>query len=114
MYGLARATLCMFQVTGLTTYVWLGLRTFVWLSKNNTVFQVIGLTASVGVGKNSTVYGAREHILKLCANLNCKIVQVKRETESLNKYVNTPVQSKPSFEYSRLSISRTHIIRILS
>ena len=58
-----------------------------------TFLQVIGLTASVGVGKASTTYGAKDHIMKLCANLDSVVVQVKREKETLDKFVNKPTES---------------------
>ncbi|XP_046361494.2 antiviral innate immune response receptor RIG-I-like [Haliotis rufescens] len=55
--------------------------------------QVVGLTASVGVGKmkeGDGAKGALAHIIHLCANMDAKggIVTVREHTESLAEYAN--------------------------
>lgn len=46
--------------------------------------QIIGLTASLGVGKARNKDEAQEHILQLCANLDCSvIVTVEKYKEDL-------------------------------
>ncbi|XP_070545148.1 antiviral innate immune response receptor RIG-I-like isoform X2 [Ptychodera flava] len=53
--------------------------------------QIIGLTASIGVGKAANESGARDHILQICANLDVemisKVVEYKNE---LSKYSPLP------------------------
>ena len=47
--------------------------------------QIIGLTASLGVGKARNKNEAQEHILQLCANLDCSaIVTVEKYKKDLN------------------------------
>ncbi|KAK0418198.1 hypothetical protein QR680_013429 [Steinernema hermaphroditum] len=54
--------------------------------------RVIGLTASVGVGKNPSVERAINHILKLCVNLNAdKIASVQKHKADLLAKVQPPV-----------------------
>ena len=36
--------------------------------------QIIGLTASLGVGKARNSKDAQDHILQLCANLDCSVI----------------------------------------
>ena len=46
--------------------------------------QIIGLTASLGVGKARNKNEAQQHILQLCANLDCSvIVTVEKHTQDL-------------------------------
>ncbi|XP_076460838.1 ATP-dependent RNA helicase DHX58-like isoform X2 [Babylonia areolata] len=53
--------------------------------------QVLGLTASVGVGKAKNQEQARRHILKLCAHLDAEhICTVTENTEQLARYSNDP------------------------
>ena len=56
--------------------------------------QVIGLTASVGVGKARDVNQAVTHILSLCANLDSQaVVTVKKHTAVLARHVINPDES---------------------
>ncbi|XP_002737903.1 ATP-dependent RNA helicase DHX58-like [Saccoglossus kowalevskii] len=55
--------------------------------------QIVGLTASPGTGSNSELGAARDHILKLCANLDAgEFVTVKnpRNKAELEKFVTDP------------------------
>lgn len=53
--------------------------------------QVVGLTASVGVGKANTDAQACNHIKKLCAHLDAEyICTVKNEVEQLARFTNEP------------------------
>ncbi|XP_050399093.2 interferon-induced helicase C domain-containing protein 1 [Patella vulgata] len=53
--------------------------------------QIIGLTASVGVGKARKVSDASEHIITLCANLDtAKICTARAYEDDMRKYVNVP------------------------
>ena len=49
--------------------------------------QIVGLTASVGVGRGASVMGAVKHIQELCAKLDCTLHTVQREKEALNRYL---------------------------
>ncbi|XP_041368222.1 antiviral innate immune response receptor RIG-I-like isoform X2 [Gigantopelta aegis] len=49
--------------------------------------QIVGLTASVGVGKASSLEGAVTHIKSLCANLDAEtVVTVEKNAESLARF----------------------------
>ncbi|XP_070540432.1 antiviral innate immune response receptor RIG-I-like [Ptychodera flava] len=53
--------------------------------------QIVGLTASLGVGKSRTQQLAVEHILKICANLDAdKISTVVKNKNELQRYVPVP------------------------
>ncbi|XP_022094381.1 probable ATP-dependent RNA helicase DDX58 isoform X2 [Acanthaster planci] len=55
--------------------------------------QVLGLTASMGVGKASTAYEAEYHIMKMCANLDAEeicMVQDPRNQEELRQIRDKP------------------------
>ncbi|TKR67739.1 hypothetical protein L596_023842 [Steinernema carpocapsae] len=53
--------------------------------------RIIGLTASVGVGRSRMVDKAVDHILKLCVHLNAeKIASVQKNKSDLMAQVNTP------------------------
>lgn len=65
--------------------------------------QVVGLTASVGVGSAKNTLEAMEHISKLCASLDASvIVTVKENLSELEEVVNKPqklfrkVESRPN------------------
>ncbi|KAK0393789.1 hypothetical protein QR680_000402 [Steinernema hermaphroditum] len=57
--------------------------------------QIIGLTASVGVGSsNTSVEGCMSHMLKICVNLSAETVStVRRAKEDLIKHVVPPIDS---------------------
>ncbi|XP_029471605.1 LOW QUALITY PROTEIN: probable ATP-dependent RNA helicase DDX58 [Rhinatrema bivittatum] len=53
--------------------------------------QIIGLTASVGVGKSRTIKETQDYICKLCASLDAQVISTVRENvEDLEKYVCKP------------------------
>ncbi|KAH3816679.1 hypothetical protein DPMN_118200 [Dreissena polymorpha] len=54
--------------------------------------QIVGLTASIGVGKSRTVEEAVDYILRVCASLDVRppLSTVERCRESFKKWVNTP------------------------
>ncbi|XP_032827686.2 antiviral innate immune response receptor RIG-I [Petromyzon marinus] len=50
--------------------------------------QIVGLTASVGVGENKSLQGAIDHVLMLCANMDsCVISTVQRNLSELAQFV---------------------------
>ena len=61
--------------------------------------QVLGLTASMGVGKASTAYEAEYHIMKMCANLDAEeicTVQDPRNKEELRQIRDNPEEGTSS------------------
>ncbi|KAH3816689.1 antiviral innate immune response receptor RIG-I-like [Dreissena polymorpha] len=63
--------------------------------------QIVGLTASIGVGRSSTVDEAVDNILRVCALLDVipPISTVVRSRESLKKWVITPKEGKIEDRY---------------
>ncbi|XP_052690671.1 antiviral innate immune response receptor RIG-I-like [Crassostrea angulata] len=60
-------------------------------SKNTSLPRVLGLTATIGVGKSSTLDGAVSHILSVCASLDVlDISMVKNNKEELESHVAIP------------------------
>lgn len=57
----------------------------------SVLFQIVGFTASVGVGKSTTVDKAINHILKLSANLDAQVLAtVEANRKELERHVNRP------------------------
>lgn len=52
--------------------------------------QILGLTASPGVGGAKNMKKAEEHILKICANLDSRIKTVQANSDQLQNQVKTP------------------------
>ncbi|XP_018412188.1 PREDICTED: interferon-induced helicase C domain-containing protein 1 [Nanorana parkeri] len=52
--------------------------------------QVVGLTASPGVGGANQSTKAEEHILRICANLDSRIMTVKEHIDQLQRQVKLP------------------------
>ena len=44
-------------------------------------WQIVGLTASLGVGKSSESEKAKNHILQICANMDAYCISTVRENE---------------------------------
>jgi len=66
--------------------------------------QVIGLTASVGVGKSKSMKQAVNHVLMLCANLDCQDISTVTENISeLNRHVNKPTEGAVTFGSCQLA-----------
>ena len=69
------------------------------ISKDSMIFytylQVIGFTASLGVGKGSSLGSAMEHIRAIMANMDAdSLVTVRKNKQDLDDYVNIPEQCK--------------------
>ena len=59
------------------------------------LFQIVGLTASLGVGKATRDYDAQDHILHLCANLDAPIIStVERNLDELKEIVPVPEEGR--------------------
>jgi ERCC4-related helicase len=73
---------------------------------------IIGLTASLGVGKGS---GVKEHLVKFCAHLDCKLVKYLKDEKyikDLNDNVPSPYLDKIlGVEFSRAQLEITRVIR---
>ncbi|XP_030830684.1 probable ATP-dependent RNA helicase DDX58, partial [Strongylocentrotus purpuratus] len=52
--------------------------------------QILGLTASPGVGDSKNIVEAERYITKLCANLDCRISRPKIYADQLNARSNSP------------------------
>jgi len=62
--------------------------------------QVIGLTASVGVGKAKSMKQAVDYVLTVCANLDCQdISTVSDNIAELNEHVNKPNEGAVLFNF---------------
>ncbi|ESN97093.1 hypothetical protein HELRODRAFT_114400 [Helobdella robusta] len=54
--------------------------------------QIVGLTASVGVGKAKNLEEAKNYVLNICANLNAIYVStVRKNLKELNEFTNKPL-----------------------
>ncbi|XP_062588780.1 antiviral innate immune response receptor RIG-I-like [Saccostrea cucullata] len=59
--------------------------------KEENIPQIVGLTATIGVGDSSTEDGALQHMLRICANLDTlEISTVQRNLEEFRKHVAVP------------------------
>ena len=62
-------------------------------------FQIVGLTASSGIGRSMQEEAIHAYILKLCARLDSTLHIVTKETESLKEHMKTQNKSTQSIEY---------------
>ena len=63
---------------------------------DSNLFQIIGLSATLGIGPTTDVKSAMKVMKLLCANLNAVdgIVSVKDHVEELKKFTPSPDESK--------------------
>ena len=62
------------------------------MTTSYTSFQIVGLTASVGIGqlkKSKPLDGAVKHIQRLCANLDCTLHTNVEQRAAIEKYAKT-------------------------
>ncbi|KAK9954750.1 hypothetical protein ABG768_016796 [Culter alburnus] len=60
-------------------------------SSTHSLPQIVGLTASVGIGSFKNRPEAENNILQLCANLDTRVITtVKKQLDELKTYVHTP------------------------
>ena len=68
---------------------------WIWILvvKDPDVLQIVGFTASIGIGKAKCKGDVIEHIRKIMANLDAdELVSVKENIEELNDKINSPDQ----------------------
>ncbi|XP_059384553.1 antiviral innate immune response receptor RIG-I-like isoform X2 [Carassius carassius] len=71
-------------------------------SSTHTLPQIVGLTASVGIGSFKSRQDAENNILQLCANLDTRVITtVTEHKDELKSYVHTP--DKAFFEVKQCS-----------
>ncbi|NXE46517.1 IFIH1 protein, partial [Casuarius casuarius] len=89
------------------------------LAKENRPFvpqpQILGLTASPGVGGATSYLKAEEHILKICANLDaCRIMTVEEHASQLRNQVKEPYKKTVIADDKRRDPFREKIIEIMT
>uniref|UniRef100_A0A8C8SDI9 RNA helicase n=1 Tax=Pelusios castaneus TaxID=367368 RepID=A0A8C8SDI9_9SAUR len=77
--------------------------------------QILGLTASPGVGKARTLQKAEEHILKICANLDaCRLMTVEEHALQLKDQVKEPYKKFVIADDKRRDPFREKIIEVMT
>ncbi|XP_009863559.1 PREDICTED: interferon-induced helicase C domain-containing protein 1 [Apaloderma vittatum] len=77
--------------------------------------QILGLTASPGVGGATSSSKAEEHILKICANLDaCRIMTVEEHASQLKNQVKEPYKKTVIADDKRKDPFRERIIEIMT
>ncbi|NXJ81973.1 IFIH1 protein, partial [Trogon melanurus] len=77
--------------------------------------QILGLTASPGVGGATSSSKAEEHILKICANLDaCRIMTVEEHASQLKNQVKEPYKKTVIADDKRRDPFRERIIEIMT
>ncbi|NWW40173.1 IFIH1 protein, partial [Panurus biarmicus] len=76
--------------------------------------QILGLTASPGVGGATSYLKAEEHILKICANLDaCRIMTVEEHASQLKNQVKEPSKKTViANDKKRVCSSKTSILKL--
>jgi len=66
------------------------------LTRDFLVFQIVGLSATLGIGQTTDLKSAVKVVKLLCANLDAKdgIVSVKDNLEELKQFTPSPEESK--------------------
>ncbi|NXW05525.1 IFIH1 protein, partial [Fregetta grallaria] len=77
--------------------------------------QILGLTASPGVGGATSYLKAEEHILKICANLDaCRIMTVEEHASQLKNQVKEPYKKTVIADDKRRDPFRERITEIMT
>ncbi|NWV63657.1 IFIH1 protein, partial [Malurus elegans] len=77
--------------------------------------QILGLTASPGVGGATSYSKAEEHILKICANLDaCRIMTVEEHASQLKNQVKEPSKKTVIADDKKRDPFRERIIEIMT
>ncbi|XP_030310481.1 interferon-induced helicase C domain-containing protein 1 isoform X1 [Calypte anna] len=77
--------------------------------------QILGLTASPGVGSAKSYSKAEEHILKICANLDaCRIMTVEEHSSQLKSQVKEPYKKTVVADDKRRDPFRERITEIMT
>ncbi|XP_076198871.1 interferon-induced helicase C domain-containing protein 1 isoform X2 [Aptenodytes patagonicus] len=77
--------------------------------------QILGLTASPGVGGATSYSKAEEHILKICANLDaCRIMTVEEHASQLKNQVKEPYKKTVIADDKRRDPFRERITKIMT
>ncbi|XP_051479688.1 interferon-induced helicase C domain-containing protein 1 isoform X2 [Apus apus] len=89
------------------------------LAKENKLLipqpQILGLTASPGVGGATSYSKAEEHILKICANLDaCRIMTVEEHASQLKNQVKEPYKKTVIADDKRIDPFREKITEIMT
>ncbi|KAH3710610.1 hypothetical protein DPMN_070099 [Dreissena polymorpha] len=103
------------HTSGNLPYANLGRRYIVEKNKNvNNLPQIVGLTASIGIGKARTESEAVDYILKLCALLDCRILStVQKYEDEYMKWCNIPTEERISLVETHLDPCREAISRAI-
>ena len=68
--------------------------------------QIVGLSATLGIGGSTTEEGALKHMVRICANLDVtEISKVKVHQEEFRQRVHTAKHGKESVLYSCQSLN---------
>ncbi len=75
------------------------------LSADRKLPQIVGLTASLGVGRGDTLQMAECHIIRMGANLDAQVIsQVTKNRDDLELHVNVPRDGRQCWRVGAYSI----------